>query len=75
MNNIYAELQSYATGISAIPRLSAAGLKGLDKLSPAQIAALGGMNDSELSLIAKTQSLGDFNPFLPGNDPIGSTFF
>lgn len=69
MNNLYGDLQSYTAGIGAIPRLSAAGLKGLDKLSPIQIAALGGMSDSELSIIVKTQSLSDFDPFPDPGSP------
>ncbi len=36
-------------------RLSAAGLQGLDKLSPNQIAALGGLSDSELGTFTKLQ--------------------
>ena len=79
MNNLYGDLQSYTAGIGAIPRLSAAGLKGLDKLSPVQIAALGGMSDSELSIIVKTQSLSEFcgwDPNQPFPSPyLGSTFF
>jgi len=84
MNNLNDDLQSYIAGASAIPRLSAAGLKGLNKLSPVQIAALGGMSDSELSLIAKTQSLGEFDPFPDPGSPgfqvspghwIGTCFF
>ncbi len=53
-------------------RLSAAGLQGLDKLSPNQIAALGGLSDSELGAFTKLQ--GTLQRITPMTD-VGSGCF
>jgi hypothetical protein len=52
--NAYCGLSVSLTS-QATERLSLAGLKGLDNLSPAQLDALEGMSDSELHTLAKYQ--------------------